>query len=75
MGSARHDMTDLQVTQPVFTLFLDSMFRLRATTLLAIVIGGRMGYSRSSRNALQTVRKIVTSKNSEQTNRLMQHDS
>lgn len=34
-------MTDLQVVQPVFTLVLHSMFRLRATTLPAIV--GRGG--------------------------------
>ena len=34
-------MTDLQVAQPVFTLVLPSMFRLRATTLPAIV--GRGG--------------------------------
>ena len=32
-------MTDLQVAQPVFTLVLHSMFRLRATTLPAIVVG------------------------------------
>jgi len=30
-------MTDLQVAQPVFTLVLHSIFRLRATTLPAIV--------------------------------------
>ena len=30
-------MTDLQVAQPLFTLVLHSMFRLRATTLPAIV--------------------------------------
>jgi len=30
-------MTDLQVAQPVFTLVLYLMFRLRATTLPAIV--------------------------------------
>ena len=30
-------MTDLQVVQPVFTLVLQTMFRLRATTLSAIV--------------------------------------
>jgi hypothetical protein len=30
-------MTDLQVVQPVFTLVLHSMFRLRTTTLPAIV--------------------------------------
>jgi hypothetical protein len=32
-------MTDLQVAQPVFTLVLHSMFRLRVTTLPAIVVG------------------------------------
>jgi hypothetical protein len=32
-------MTDLQVAQPVFTLALHSMLRLRATPLLAIVGG------------------------------------
>jgi hypothetical protein len=32
-------MTDLQVAQPVFTLVLHSMFRLRATTLPVIAIG------------------------------------
>ncbi len=47
-------MTDLQVAQPVFTLVLHSMFRLRATTLPAIV-GRGVGHSRLSRNALQTV--------------------
>jgi hypothetical protein len=38
-------MTDLQVAQPVFTLVLHSMFRLRATALPAIV-GQGMGHSR-----------------------------
>ena len=32
-------MTDLQVAQPVFALVLHLMFRLRATTLPAIVVG------------------------------------
>ena len=32
-------MTDLQVAQPVFTLVLNSMFRLRAETLPAILVG------------------------------------
>jgi hypothetical protein len=37
-------MTDLQVAQPVFTLVLHSMLRLRATTLPAIV-GWGMGFT------------------------------
>jgi hypothetical protein len=60
-------MTDLQVAQPVFTLVLHSMFRLRATTLLAIA-GRGVGYSHLSRNTLQTRGRIVASKKSEQTN-------
>jgi hypothetical protein len=67
-------MTDLQVVQPVFTLVLHSMFRLRATTLPAIVRRG-VGHSRLSRNTLQTRGRIVASKKSEQTNQMMQHDS
>jgi hypothetical protein len=35
MGSVA--MTDLQVAQPVFTLVLHSMFRLRATALPAML--------------------------------------
>ena len=66
-------MTDLQVAQPVFTLVLRSIFRLRATTLPAII--GRGGHSRLSRNALQTRGRIAASKKSEQTNQMMQHDS
>ena len=43
--------TDLQVAQPVFTLVLHWMSRLRATRLLAIV-GPEVGHSRLSRNTL-----------------------
>ena len=67
-------MTDLQVEQPVFTLVLHSMFRLRATTLPAI-FGLGVRHSRLSRNTLQTRGRIVTRKKSEQTNQMMQHDS
>jgi hypothetical protein len=49
------DMTDLQVSQPVFTLLL--LFRFRAATLPAMIVGTRG--------------RIVTSKNSEQTNEMM----
>ena len=68
-------MTDLHVAQPVFTLLLHSMFRLRATTLLAIV-GRGMGHSRlSGRNTLQMKGRIVATKKSGQRNQTMQHDS
>jgi hypothetical protein len=68
-------MTDLQVAQPVFTLVLHSMFRLRATTLPAIVGRGVGGHSRLARNTLQTTGRTVESKKSEQTIQMMQHDS
>ena len=64
-------MTDLQVTQPVFTLVLHSLFRLRATTLPAIV--GGVGHSHLSRDTLQTRGRIVAMKKSEQTNQMMKH--
>ena len=57
-------MTDLQVVQPVFTLVLHSMFRLRTTTLPAIV-GREVGLSR---NILQTRGRIVANKKPEQAN-------
>jgi len=66
--------TDLQVAQPVFTLVLHWMFRLRATRFLAIVKRG-VGHSSLSRNTLQTRRRIVASKKSGQTNQMMQLDS
>jgi hypothetical protein len=67
-------MTNLQVAQPVFTLVLHCMFRLRGTTFPAIV-GRMLGHSRLSRNTVQMREGIVASKKSEQTNQLMQHDS
>ena len=60
-------MTDLQVVQPVFTLVLYSIFRLRTTAHPAIV-GWGMGHSGLSHNAFQTTGGIVDSKGSEQTN-------
>jgi hypothetical protein len=68
-------MTDLQVAQPVFTLVLHSMFRLRATALLVIVGPGGGGHSRFSRTTLHTRGRIIESKKSEQTNQMMQYDS
>jgi hypothetical protein len=65
-------MTDLQVAQPVFTLVLHSMFRLRATTLPVII--GLGGYSRLSLNTLQTRGRIVASKKSDQANLMTQND-
>jgi len=64
-------MTDLQVAQPVFTLVLHSMFRLRATTLPAIVIGTFTLVAQHPSHK----RKNVESKKSEQANQMMQHDS
>lgn len=70
--------TDLQVVQPVFTLVLHWIFRLRATRLLAIVgpgwVGGTPGHSRLSHNTLQTRERIVASKTPEQMNQMMQLD-
>jgi hypothetical protein len=42
----RASMTDLQVAQPVFTLVLHSMFRLRATTLPAMARQGDGTFTR-----------------------------
>jgi hypothetical protein len=47
-------MTDLQVTQPVFTLVLHSLFPLRETRVLAIV-GRRMGHSSLSFQAREVI--------------------
>ena len=58
-------MTNLQVTQPVFTLVLDLMFLLRAT-----MVRRGVGHSRVSRNTIQTKGRIITSKKSEQTNQI-----
>jgi hypothetical protein len=49
-------MTDLQVSQPVFTLLL--LIRFRATTLPAAMVVGTRG-------------RIITGKKSEQTNQMM----
>jgi len=50
-------MTDLHVAQPVFTLVLDPVFRLQATTLPAIVERGAGTFTGTMRtNELDSVR-------------------
>jgi hypothetical protein len=67
-------MTDLQVTQPVFTLALLLEFRLRVIMLPSFGRWG-LGHSRFARNTFRTIGGTVEGREAEQMNQMMQRTS